>query len=60
MPHVSNNKLKDEDLRSLYKEFIYSLERSFSDGKSLAVMSQFFTRTEREMFAKRFAVIALL
>lgn len=60
MPHVSNNKLEDKHIESLYKELVFSLEKCFKDRKSLAVLNQFFTRTEREMFAKRFAVIAML
>ena len=60
MPHVSNKKLKDEHQEAIYKEFVSSLERCFDRRKSLAVLSQFFTRTEKEMFAKRFAVIVML
>ena len=60
MPHVSNRKLEDNHIEVLYKEFVYSLEKCFDDRKSLAVFNQFFTNTEREMFAKRFAVIAML
>jgi|SRR3990167_3896052 len=60
MPHVSNRKLNDKHSEALYKEFIRSLERCFDDEKGLYVLGQFFTRTEREMFAKRFAVIAML
>ena len=60
MPHVSNKKLKDDDQEALYKEFIQSLERCFDRRKSLVVLSRFLTHTEKEMFAKRFAVIAML
>lgn len=60
MPHVSNNKLEDEERKALYSEFMRSLERAFSASKGGSVLQQFFTYTEREMFAKRFAVIAML
>src|SRR3989344_8344296 len=60
MPHVSPRKLSDKHSESLYREFVRSLERCFDDGKGLYVLGQFFTRTEREMFAKRFAVMAML
>ncbi|MCR4279740.1 MAG: Trp family transcriptional regulator [Candidatus Zambryskibacteria bacterium] len=60
MPHVSNNKLEEEHKEKLYREFLKSLERCFDAEKGLYVLGQFFTRTEREMFAKRFAVIAML
>ena len=60
MPHVSKRKLSDKHKEDLYKEFLKSLERCFDAEKGLYVMGQFFTHTEREMFAKRFAVIAML
>ena len=60
MPHVSNRKLEEKHKEALYKEFVRSLERCFDDEKGLYVLGQFLTHTEREMFAKRFAVIAML
>ena len=60
MPHVSTRKLEDNHKEDLYREFLRSLERAFDAEKSLYVLGQFFTQTEREMFAKRFAVIAML
>ncbi|MDP2642000.1 MAG: Trp family transcriptional regulator [bacterium] len=60
MPHVSFNKLDDQKRKELYREFVKSLERAFKSEKSFAVLQEFLTHTEREMFAKRFAVIALL
>lgn len=60
MPHVSNNKLEDEERKALYRELIKSFEKAFSAGKGGSVLQQFLTYTEREMFAKRFAVIAML
>lgn len=60
MPHVSKKKLPPEEIRKLKTELIRSLERSFTNMKSGAVFSEFFTRTEKIMFAKRFAIIAML
>jgi Trp operon repressor len=60
MPHVSNQKLDDEERKALYRELVRSLEKAFSAGKGGSVLHGFFTYTEREMFAKRFAVIAML
>lgn len=60
MPHVSTRKLEDKQKEDLYREFLKSLERCFDAEKGLYVLGQFFTQTEREMFAKRFAVIAML
>jgi|SRR3989344_7205491 len=60
MTHVSHRKLDDDHIKALYKEFLRSLERCFDDEKGFLVLNQFLTRTEREMFSKRFAVIAML
>ncbi len=60
MPHVSYNKLDDSLKEDLYRKFVRSLEKSFDSKNGLYFLGQFFTRTEREMFAKRFAVIVLL
>lgn len=60
MPHVSNRKLDEDHRKALYKEFVRSLEKCFDAEKGLYVLGQFFTHTEREMFSKRFAVIAML
>ncbi|NCN07983.1 hypothetical protein GW944_00235 [Candidatus Parcubacteria bacterium] len=57
---MSQRKLEDKQKEDLYHEFLKSLERAFDTEKGLFVLSQFFTQTEREMFAKRFAVIAML
>lgn len=60
MPHVSKKKLKSTDLEKLQLELVRSLERSFSKMKTNLVFSEFFTKTEIIMFAKRLAVIAML
>lgn len=60
MPHVSFNKLDDEKRKAIYREFVRALEKAFDDGKGFGVLQEFLTYTEREMFAKRLAVIALL
>lgn len=60
MPHVSFNKLADGEKKALYRSLVKALEKSFSDRRGFEVLQEFLTRTEREMLAKRFAVIALL
>lgn len=60
MTHVSHRKLSDADRKALYTEFVKSMERSFDQEKGFLVFSEFLTHTEREMFAKRFAVIVML
>lgn len=60
MPHISRNKLKPEHFNRLYEELLHSFERSFKNNSSRNVFYEFFTPTERVMFAKRLAVIALL
>ncbi|OGJ04099.1 hypothetical protein A3G06_00050 [Candidatus Nomurabacteria bacterium RIFCSPLOWO2_12_FULL_46_14] len=60
MPHLSKRKLNLEHLRELERELVHSLERSFLKTKTRFVFNEFFTKTERIMFAKRLAVIAML
>jgi len=60
MPHISKKELKKEHFDKLYTEFMRSFERSFKKGDTKYVFNEFFTKTERIMFAKRLAVIALL
>ena len=60
MPHVSKIKLKGDHADSLYKELLRTFERAFKRGKTKPVLDQFLTKTEKIMFAKRLAIIALL
>lgn len=60
MPHISKRKLSDGDLIRLNKELVRSFERSFKNLKTKSVFDQFFTGTEKIMFMKRLAVIAML
>ncbi|MFH1472895.1 MAG: hypothetical protein ABIF06_00575 [bacterium] len=60
MPHVSKRKLDKQQLSDLYAEFIHTLERSAKRGDLDVISYQFFTKTEREMYAKRLAVISML
>jgi len=60
MPHLSKKKLTKTHFERLIREMIRSLERSFKQDKTKPVMFEFFTYTERAMFAKRLAVIAML
>lgn len=60
MTHLSKRKLEKIHFERLVIEFIRSLERSFKQGKTKPVFFEFFTYTERAMFAKRLAVVAML
>ena len=60
MPHVSFNKLEDDERKALYRSFVKALEKAFRADKGFAIMQEFFTHTEREMFAKRLAVVVLI
>src|SRR3989344_399934 len=60
MPHISRRKLSKEHFNKLLVELLKSLERSFKKGETKPVFYEFFTYTERAMFAKRLAVIAML
>ena len=60
MPHISSKKLKKEHLQKLYIEFSDALEKSAKKSWVKFFLNDFLTRTEKIMFAKRFAVIYLL
>ncbi len=60
MPHLSKRKLSKKHFDQLVREFVRSLERSFKNGETKSVFYEFFTYTERAMFAKRLGVIAML
>lgn len=60
MPHISKRNLRLRQIEGLQLELLHSLERSFDNGKGRQVFNEFFSRTERIMFAKRLAVIAML
>jgi len=60
MPHISKRKISKVHLRHLQNELVRSFERSFKDLHTQAVFNEFFTYTEKIMFAKRLAVIAML
>ncbi len=57
MPHISKRELTKENLENLYTELLKVLEKSKRNKK---VSNEFFTKTERIMFAKRLAVIMML
>jgi len=60
MPHISKKKLKQEIFEEIHKSFLKALSRSGRSNSIEFFSSQFFTKTERIMFAKRLAIIALL
>ncbi len=60
MPHISKRNLRLKQLENLQSELLNSVERSFDNNKGRQVWGEFFSRTERIMFAKRLAVIAML
>ena len=60
MPHISQKKLDPKHLGNLQRELIRSFERASMNIKTTGVFHEFFTRTEKIMFAKRLAVISML
>ena len=60
MPHISSKKLKKETLNKLYNEFNKAFEKSAQKSRVRLFLSDFLTKTEKIMLAKRFAVIYLL
>lgn len=60
MPHISKRNLSLRHLEELQSELVKCLDRASNSNKSRQVFNDFFTRTERVMFSKRLAVIAML
>lgn len=59
MPQVSKNKLKPKVKKDITSQFINTI--AHLDKKSADIFfNQFFTKTERLMFAKRLAIVYLL
>ncbi len=59
MPHISKKILSKEFVKKLEKELGRSLERASANSKFDRVFGEFFTKTEKIMFAKRLAVISM-
>lgn len=57
MPHISKKELDKEYSAHLYKDLLKIFEKTNSNKK---VASQFFTKTEKIMFAKRLGAILML
>ena len=60
MPHVSKNKLDEDDIKRLEDELVRTLERGFKNNQTKQVLRELLTKTEKAMIAKRLGVIALL
>lgn len=60
MPHISKQKIEKKYLDNLYTELVHSFERFSKKTKTRPVLNEFFTATEKVMFSKRLAVVALL
>ncbi len=60
MPHLSKKQLKREHLEKLYKELGDVLSMSTKRSLTVLFLQEFFTKTEKIMFAKRFAIICML
>lgn len=60
MPHVSSKKLKKDILNKLYSQFGRACEKAARKSQAKFFLGDLLTRTEKIMFAKRFAVICFL
>ena len=60
MPHISKNYVKKDVFAAITKEFAKTLLKLHSTEEDKDFLFEFFTHTERIMFAKRLAIIALL
>lgn len=60
MPHVSNKKLNQEDSDSLVFQLTKLMNTFGEERKSEVLFFEFFTDTEKIMFAKRLAIVFML
>ena len=60
MPHISNKKLNQTDLDNLVLQLIKMITSLGEDRSSEVLFHEFFTDTEKIMFAKRLAIVFML
>lgn len=60
MTRVSKRKMKDSDLRKIFDQFIEVVDLSKSKKDTRLFIKEFFSPTERIMFAKRLGVICMV
>ena len=60
MPHISSKQFKDGELTVLYQELSAALGRASKRSKTHSFLGNLFTKTEKIMLAKRFAVICMI
>lgn len=60
MPHVSKRKLDEVTQDKIFRKLVVILERAHNLRKSVPVLDELLTETERIMLAKRLAVVMML
>jgi uncharacterized protein YerC len=60
MPHISKRKVNQKVFNEIYNSFAKAIAKNRHNYSAELFTSSFFTKTERIMFAKRLAIIALL
>ena len=60
MPHISQQKMEDKDFNKIYDQLLTFFDTAGNNRKSDVLFSEFFTKTEKIMFAKRLAILCLV
>ncbi len=60
MPHISNKKIKDDDLKRIKNQLVSIFDTAGNKRKSDALLREFLTYTENIMFSKRLAILFML
>ena len=60
MPHVSNRKIADDQFKKIYTHLISMVDTAGTKRKSDSLLKEFFTESEKMMFAKRLAILWMI
>jgi len=60
MPHISQRKISEEDFKKIYNQLISVFDTAGNDRRNNEFLKEFFTPTEKMMFAKRLAILCMI
>ncbi len=60
MPHISQKKIDQQVFNKIMTQFAKTFQEADDRSRSLSVMKELFTKTEKIMFAKRITMIYML
>lgn len=60
MPHISSKKIDEKDFERIYGQFVSIFNTTGKENSGDKLFEEFFTETEKSMFAKRLAIIFMI